>query len=277
MLDVGGISPAEFALFQKMVYSHAGIMLKDIKKTLVVTRLHKRVAALGLQSFKSYYDYVTKPEHSDEFDVCINALTTNETYFFRHREHWDFLSQFFLPEWLSKSDHGPVLRLWSAAASTGEEAYSAAILLDSMLSGKSGVKIAIDATDINDKVLARAAKGKYSDYSLQKVTETCLRRYFQYDKEAKLYGVTDDIRRMVNFRKHNLLEKSRGSSYDLVFLRNVLIYFDHASSAKVVENVMDRIRPGGYLVLGGAENMPAGCRGILDYVKPSIFRKRGNE
>ncbi len=271
MVDVGAtLQPGEMRLFQELIYREAGIRLADVKANLVQGRLRKRLEALGLDSFRAYHDLVTSPGHDDEFQRCLEALTTNETFFFRHKQHWDFILDDLLPEWKRSTGRG-TFRAWSAASSTGEEPYSLAIALDAGLS-QSGCKATVEATDINTQVLARAKAGIYGTYALQKLTPHCLARYFTPAGD-ECHQVQGRIRSMVEYHQHNLQEPSRGQPCDLVLVRNVLIYFDTASKAKVVTHVAARIRPGGYLILGGAESL-SDPKGLFEYVRPTIYRKR---
>jgi len=267
------ISVPEFRLIQELMYSHAGVRLTDVKMLLVENRLRKHVERLGLRSFKQYHDVITQDAHAEELRQCLNALTTNETYFFRHKEHWDFIAQVVVPEWKKSHMTGSAFRVWSAAASIGAEAYSTALLLHEILPEDGGHHFEIEATDINQNVLDKAKRAEFDDYAVQKITPKGLKQYFRHDTERRLYRLTPQIASLVGFRRQNLLEPSRGPAYDLVLLRNVLIYFDEASKAQVVARVMSRMRGGSYLFLGGAESLSA-HREHFEMVKPTILRRR---
>ncbi len=266
------LDDSEMRLFQELMYQEAGIRMADAKINLVQSRLRKRLEALELGSFRDYYAHATAPGHQDELQRCLEALTTNETFFFRHKQHWDFLIGELLPEWRRSAPAGATFRAWSAASSTGEEPYSLAIALDAALKG-SGMKARIDATDINTQVLARARTGIYAGYALQKITPQCLQRYFSPCQDTHSQQVIEPIRAMVSFRQHNLTHPSSGQPYDLILLRNVLIYFDQASKDSVMAQVGARLRPGGWLILGGAESLND-RQGAFDYHRPTIYRKR---
>jgi chemotaxis protein methyltransferase CheR len=261
------LTPSEFRLFQELMYRHAGVRLGPTKHTLVQNRLRKRLRALGLSSYGHYHHLIADGAHPGELQECLNCLTTNETYFFRHRNHWDFFTREFLPEMAARS--GPV-RIWSAAASTGAEAYSAAIALCDTFR-RSGRRLRVDATDINEDVLIRAREGVYDDYAVQKLTRACLAAYFEPVANGR-HRVRESVRALVRFEQHNLLEPRRAEPYDLVFLRNVLIYFDEASKRSVLERVDRVIRPGGILILGGAESLSSGV-GAFRFLRPTIYRK----
>ncbi len=258
-------------LFQDLIYREAGINLPDMKANLVQGRLRKRLDTLGLDSYRAYHALVMQPGNGEELQECLEALTTNETFFFRHKQHWDFVLGTILPEWKRNASPGATYRAWSAASSTGEEPYSLAIALAAGL--PKGSKATVDATDINTKVLARAKAGSYGEYALQKLTPQCLKTYFHAAAKGDRHQVNDDIRSMVHFSQHNLQQASHGAPYDLVMLRNVLIYFDAASKATVMRHLLPRIKPGGWLFLGGAETL-SDASGEMTYVRPTIYRKR---
>lgn len=267
------LKPHELKLFQELMYTHAGVKLSDAKHLLVQNRLRKRVERLGLGSFKQYFEMVSNPDNADELRECLNALTTNETYFFRHKDHWDYLGKVIVPEWMESNHANSVFRVWSAAASIGAEAYSAALMLHELMPGNCGRGFEIDATDINQNVLDKAKKAEFDEYALQKMGERGRKSYFTFSPEHKSYSLSRAIADRVRFRRLNLLETSKGAPYDVVFLRNVLIYFDDASKAQVIMHVNSRMRQGSYLFLGGAETLSV-CREAFEIVKPTILRKR---
>lgn len=267
------LRPGEMKLFQDLIYREAGINLPDAKASLVQGRLRKRLDVLGLHSFQEYHAHVMKAGNQEELQECLEALTTNETFFFRHKHHWDFVLGTIIPEWQQTATRTATFRAWSAASSTGEEPYSLAIALKAGL--KDSKKAIVDATDINTKVLARAKAGTYGDYALQKLTPQCLKTYFHPCAKGDRHQVNDDIRAMAHFSQHNLQEPSQGAPYDLVMLRNVLIYFDAASKATVIRHMAPRIKPGGWLFLGGAETL-SDSSGQFTYVRPTIYQKRSS-
>lgn len=262
----------EMRLFQDLMYREAGIRLADAKINLVQSRLRKRLDALSLDSYHKYYAYATSPGHEPEFQLCLESLTTNETFFFRHKLHWDFLLGNILPAWRDKSPSGATFKAWSAASSSGEEPYSLAIALASGIDGH-GFHSHIEATDINTQVLARAKAGIYAGYALQKLTPRCLKNYFSPLDSGQCHQVKDVIRKMVSFRPHNLKHPSTGPAFDLILVRNVLIYFDGPSKATVLAHLARRLKPGGWLILGGAESLTDHA-GEFEMVRPTIYRKR---
>jgi chemotaxis protein methyltransferase CheR len=255
----------EMRAVQSLVYRLAGIRIADGKRLLVQHRLAKRLRERGVGSYRDYCALVARPEEGDELQRCLNALTTNETYFFRHKQHWDFIVEQAVPAW-RESRRLP--RAWSAACSTGEEPYSLAILARELIPDRPPT---IDATDINDAVLRAAEAGIYGAYALQKATPRCLERHFRPLGDER-WAVLPELRALVRFKRANLLEPSSGAPYDLVLLRNVLIYFDEPSKARALKLVAERMAPGGWLLIGGAESL--GARGAgFDYVQPGIYRR----
>jgi chemotaxis protein methyltransferase CheR len=266
------VSDPEFHLFQKLIYEKAGISLKDGKRTMVSNRLRKRLEAHGFSSYQRYYDFITRTDEGrDEIRRFVNCLTTNETYFFRHPEHFDWLAESILPEcMLQRHRRGEnALRMWSAACSSGEEPYSIAItLLERNLA--LGWEVSILGTDINSEMIDKASRGWYSRHSISRMPSTVLNRHFR--KSADGFELDPDVRRRVQLRTENLLNSRYHEFFDVVFCRNVLIYFNDESKNRVLANVANAIRPGGVLILGYAESLigkPVG----LQYVMPTIYRK----
>jgi chemotaxis protein methyltransferase CheR len=250
---------------QALIYRIAGIRIADGKRMLVQHRLARRLRERGIASYRDYCALIGRAEEANELQRCINALTTNETYFFRHKQHWDFITEHAAPIW-SESRRAP--RAWSAACSTGEEPYSLAILARELMPDRG---LMIDATDINDAVLRTAESGIYGPYAMQKATPLCRERHFRpLDQER--WEVQPALRAAVRFRQANLLEPSSGAPYDLVLLRNVLIYFDEPSKVRALKLVAERMTPGGWLLIGGAESL--GARGAgFDYFAPGVYRR----
>jgi chemotaxis protein methyltransferase CheR len=259
------LTQAEFRHFQELAYAKAGIRLAPSKISLAQNRLQKRLADLGMDSWHEYIALVREPG-SPELQGCIEALTTNETFFFRHKEHWDLFIEQILKPWSSSR----TLRIWSAACSTGEEPWSAAI---ACREHRGDVRTTIEASDINQRVLAQAQAGVYGTYALQKLTEYARSRWFIAAGDER-WRVCDEVRSGVTFRQHNLLDPVRGSQVDVMFLRNVLIYFDEASKRRALDQVAHRLAPGGWLFLGGSESLPAGLPGFRA-VRPQIYRREG--
>ena len=266
------LHPEELHQFQEIMYQEAGIRLPDGKHSLVQGRLQSRLAVLGYQTFSAYLQYIAQPEQKRERKWCIEQLTTNETYFFRHKEHWDMILNTILPEHEQRT-RGRPFKAWSAACSTGEEPYSLAMLLDTVR--KQGQTFQITASDINQQVIQRAQRGMYDSYSLQKATPQCQQQYFRKHNDGTM-EVIPEIRRIVRFRSHNLTMPPPVKQQDLVMARNVLIYFDKKSKQRAVNLLASCIKPGGWLILGGAESL-GGSNPAFRYHAPAIYQRTNQE
>ncbi|MDY0116534.1 MAG: protein-glutamate O-methyltransferase CheR [Sulfurimonadaceae bacterium] len=258
----------EFYVFQKLIFQDAGINLNDNKKFLVQSRLLKRIIYYQLQSYADYLRLVqVDPVERTEM---VNLLTTNETYFFREIEHFEYLQKVILPNHPCQSK----FRVWSAAASVGAEAYSIAMLLDTLLPKNSWE---IYATDINSDVVKKARVGLYPERWIEKIPSHFRLRYCFKGKnnyEGK-FLVDRSLIENIKFEQGNLLDpKGEIGSFDLIFLRNVLIYFDTATKQKVVDNVIAHLVPGGYFYISHTENLNMLDISQLEQIKTAIYRKK---
>ena len=264
-------STAEFQRIGEIMYDAVGLSYSDAKKSLVQSRLAPRIQRLGLDGFSSYIALLEDEHEPAEFQMAVDLLTTNETYFFREPKHYEVLEA----ELAARKSKGP-LRIWSAAASFGDEAYSTAMLLaDMQTAGRIGPDWSILATDISHRVLLSAKEGIYPQDRLRAVSAERLRRYCLRG-EGPAEGqsmVVDKLRQRVQFGQLNLCKPFEGlGPFDVVFLRNVLIYFDAATKSDVVDRVLETLRPGGLFFLGTAEGRVP-CKTPLTTVQPGAFRK----
>jgi chemotaxis protein methyltransferase CheR len=258
---------------QEIIYRHCGIRLPDTKQEMVQGRLRRRLQASSMNSYPAYLDWIASPAGKNEFTHFIDSLTTNETYFFRHKEHWDHLLGIAVPEWLKHNPAGPLVRFraWSAACSSGEETYSLAIGLSNVLADAGRPdQYQVTATDISTRVLEAAAAAHYREYSLQKVTPYCREQFFTVRGDG--WAVLPEVRRHIEFMHHNLMNAPSFPPVDVVMLRNVMIYFDDASKKVVMDHVTRKLKPGGYLYLGGSEVLPC-CHEFYTTIQPTIYRK----
>ncbi len=263
------ITDQEFALFQRLIYKLAGISLNDTKKDLLVGRLGKRLRHFQLPSFASYYRMLATGDHPDEVQVMVDLLTTNETYFFREPNHFEFLRTEVLP----RQRNGTPLRVWSAASSSGEEAYSIAMLLADTL-GDAPWEIV--GSDICTRVLARAVTGHYGLARTEGIPPDYMRKYCLKGvrSQAGTFLIAPELRQRTRFFQLNLMQPVNTAigDFDVVFLRNVMIYFDPPTKARVVHNLLPRLRPGGHLIIGHSETLN-GITDRLITVRPTIYRK----
>ena len=264
-------SQAEFRRIGAIMYDAVGLSYTDAKKPLVQSRLAPRIQRLGLDGFSSYIAMLEDENEATEFQMAVDLLTTNETYFFREPRHYELLES----ELSARKTKGP-LQVWSAAASFGDEAYSTAMLLaDMQTAGRIGPDWSILATDISHRVLLSAKEGIYPQDRLRDVSPERLRRYCLRG-EGPAEGqsmVVEKLRKHVRFGQLNLCKPFSGlGPFDVIFLRNVLIYFDAATKTEVVDRVLEALRPGGLFFLGTAEGRVP-CRTPLQTLQPGAFRK----
>ena len=262
------ISDQEFAHFQRFIFEAAGITLADSKKMLVSSRLGGRVQHHELGSFAQYFKLLNSGTSHAEVQIAIDLLTTNETYFFREPRHFEFLEK----QLAAMPARQQPLRIWSAAGSTGEEAYSIAMLLENRFQGRPWE---IVASDISTRVLDRARAGHYPMERARNVPRAYLQRFCLKGtgKQQDTLLVDRSLRSKVNFLQINLNDRLPAiGTFDFVFLRNVLIYFNTQTKREVVARALSVLQPGGWLFIGHSENL----NGISEAVKPvapSIYRK----
>ena len=268
----GVMRPRDFDLIRQMAYDFCGVDLGG-KQVLVASRLGKKVRELGFPSFEKYCEHVQKDGHGDSFTAMIDALTTNHTSFFREARHFTFLRDVILPELPADSP----LYLWSAACSTGEEPYTIAFALIEALGGEAFSRVSITATDISTRVLKKAEQGLYPASSLSALPIAMMRDCLLKGtgKYADQCLVKREVRDLVNFQQLNLLEDcSSVGPFQVIFCRNVMIYFDQPTQQAVVNQLISRLVPGGYLLIGHAESLN-GIEHPLKYICSATYRKPG--
>lgn len=261
------ISDGEFALFRDLIFRIAGINLSPAKKVLLVGRLSKRVRHFGFANFSQYHRHVTGSGQQAELQTMVDLLTTNETYFFREPKHFDFLSE------LAAGHRGNVpFRVWSAASSSGEEAYTMAMVLAETL-GTAPWEVL--GTDISIRVLERARSGHYPLERADGIPLPLLRRYCLkgVGEHAGSLLVVGELRERVRFQQSNLLDPSKGlGQFDAIFLRNVMIYFDNDTKRQVVAKLLPYLKSDGHFVVGHSESLH-GLTDHLQPVRPTIYRR----
>lgn len=267
------LTDREFAEFQRLIYDLAGIHMTDAKKALISGRLMKRLRHYALRSFSAYLAIVTDSANVEERQTMVNLLTTNETYFFREPKHFDYLAGTILPALCQRDGGNRLLRFWSAASSTGEEAYSLAMSLMDNLGDERPWEIV--GTDISRDVLARARQGVYRTERIDGVPPDYLRRYFLRGIGSRVgtLRVVPEVRARVQFSEANLNESLAAvGEFDVIFLRNVLIYFDLPTKREIVERVARQLRRGGWLFIGHSESLN-GVTPALQPVRPTIYQR----
>ncbi|MBW1698140.1 MAG: protein-glutamate O-methyltransferase CheR [Deltaproteobacteria bacterium] len=268
------LTDRDFLNFKKLVKEKCGIHLHDGKRELVRARIGKRLREANYKSFQQYYKYLMEEDSGAELTQLLNVISTNLTSFFRETNHFDYLEKEILPAYL-KSSRSRQLLVWSAGCSSGEEAYSLAICFYQSLKTHPGWSAKIFATDISTRVLATAVSGVYHGSRLQKIPFEVLRKYFQkgHGKWKGYYRIKPFIRNMVDFRQFNLMSPfvfKKG--FDIIFCRNVMIYFDKAAQETLINKFYDVLNHGGYLFIGHSESLLS-IRHRFKYMKPTIYVK----
>ena len=261
-----------FDALARLMHSAVGLSFASHKKPLVASRLAPRIQRLGLHGFDDYLALIAGDDERGEFQVAVDLLTTNETYFFRESAHFDRLVE-------EVAQRRPAsLRVWSAASSFGDEAYSTAMLLaDLQREGRLGDDWSILGTDISDRVLRSATQAIYPNERLRHVSPERLKRYcWRGEGDSEGFSqIQPKLRERVRFGQLNLcLPIENIGPFDVVFLRNVLIYFDPPTKAAVVDRVLTQLKPGGLFFIGMAEGR-VGCKTPLTPLGPGAFRKGG--
>ncbi len=265
-----------FDKFRALIYQKTGIHMREGKQILVANRLRKRLVELDIHSFEDYYALLTSPRGAGtEMSRFVDAVSTNETYFFREGNHFAALSATIFPELFRANNK---VRIWSAGCSTGEEVYTLRIVADqaARLAGP-GREVEIVGTDISTTVIARAREGIYRDRALRLVPADLLSTYF-IPMGSGAYQVSEAARGRVQFRVHNLFtDPPPWERVNIIFCRNVMIYFDKATQAKLVDEIFARaIHPDGYLFIGHSESVSGftKCFSYASSFKAPIYRRR---
>lgn len=269
-----------FQDWRQYIYDLTGIYFQDNKKYLLESRLLKRINHLKLESFEKYLEFIkTNPRRDTELKYLYEVITINETFFFRNQPQLDALVSSVIPTILeTKPKFGkPKIRIWSAASSSGEEAYSTAIILSEMLKPKfPNVTFEIVGTDINYQVVETAKKGVYKEYAIRNTTPYYLKKYFK--QNGNTWEISPQIKQMVTFKLMNLFDDNAMrsmSNFDVVFCANVLIYFDVKSKIKVVNRLYNSLNKEGYLFIGYSETLHGISKAfkLVSYPKTIGYKK----
>jgi len=253
-------SDNDFSTLADLIQSRTGIVMKDHKKNMVYGRLVRRLRALNIRSFSDYLHFLAGNRGEDEIGHLVNAITTNLTRFFREEHHFEHLAEVGLPDAIKavKQEKQDRLRLWSAGCSSGEEAYSMAMVLDQILNVRSASQIdaKILATDLDSNMLE---KGRLGDYD-QGIREQVPQTYATYIQPSSLNAdkchISNRLRDYIAFKQLNLISKwPMKGPFDAIFCRNVMIYFDHKTKMELTNKLVDLLKPGGWLYLGHSENL----------------------
>jgi len=271
-LSVAEISEAQFTSISELAHRACGINLQTGKEGLVKTRLAKRLQTVGASDFGAYLEYLQRDSSGAEMVAMLDALTTNKTSFFRENQHFDYLRREVLPPLVGSSSP---LRIWSAGCSTGEEPYTLALLLHEAVPNLKQRSVRILATDISTRVLAKAREGVYDETVVRDIPPHLLGKHFSCVRTSppRTFRVSDELQSLVRFARLNLMEPwpMRGP-FDLIFCRNVMIYFDRPTKQRLVQRYWELLRPGGHLFVGHAESLtPLEHR--FSYIQPAVYVK----
>jgi chemotaxis protein methyltransferase CheR len=266
---------ADFKMMSRFIYTQCGIKMPPAKRTLLESRLQKRLRVAGMASFKAYLEYVFTPQgQATELIPMIDAVTTNKTGFFRGPDHFEYLRDTVAPTLLKSGRNH--LQCWSAACSTGEEPYTLAMVLSEARLHHPALTYSILATDLSTRVLQRAAQAVYTEDQVADIPLALRRRYLlqSKDRQARKVRVQAALREKVLFQRMNLMDEvyHTGTSFQIIFCRNVLIYFDRPTQEQVVQKLSHRLDTGGYLFIGHSESLTQ-MNVPLQQIRPTIFRK----
>jgi chemotaxis protein methyltransferase CheR len=250
------LTDPEFGRFRALIYKVAGIQIPASKKVMVSNRLRRRLRATGIPTFSAYYARLTSADGAAEMPAFLDAITTNETYFYRDIHHYEWLGSTFLPEFARSSrPRNRPLRIWSAACATGEEAYSIALKVAANRPVLAGREVTILGTDLSGAAIEAAKAGSYDDRAVHLVPIEERKQAFDLDPIRPRWTLKPEVRSLVTWKLHNLLRPIGVEPFDCVFIKNVLIYFDAESKQKVVQNLIAALAKGGYLVVGPTEGI----------------------
>lgn len=273
------LSDREFHRFSAFIYDHAGIKMPPAKKTMLEARLQKRLKANSIATFEEYSDFVFSPEgRSTELIHLIDVVTTNKTDFFREPAHFEFMVKTALPDILQA--HGDLsrdpVRIWSAGCSTGEEPYTLAMVLAEFAVGNPGFRVAITASDICTRVLQTAKTAIYPEERTDPIPLNLKKKYLMRSREKSkgLVRITPELRSLVSFRRINFMDDDLGiaEKMDIIFCRNVVIYFDKPTQQTLMRKFYKQLKPGGYLFIGHSETL-SGLDVDFKAVASTVYRK----
>ncbi|MBU0966597.1 MAG: chemotaxis protein CheR [Proteobacteria bacterium] len=272
------LSNRDFARLSRFIYEQCGIKMPEAKKTMLEGRLQKRLRVLGMKNFAEYIDYLFDPaENNHELVLMIDQVTTNKTDFFREPDHFAYLQEQVLPSWWEKNGTRPFM-LWSAGCSTGQEPYTLAMVLSEFAASRPGFNFQILATDISTRVLEQARRAVYHEDQLAPVPIDLRRKYLLRSKnrQSGLVRIIPQLRARVRFRRLNFLENNFGLRVplDVIFCRNVIIYFDRSTQVRLLQSFNGHLRTGAYIFMGHSETLN-GLDVPLLSVAPAVYRKRG--
>jgi chemotaxis protein methyltransferase CheR len=272
------LTDSAFHKLGAFIQEESGIKMPDVKKTMLQSRLQKRLRALGMSSMKDYCEWVLGPDGGGEIVHMIDVVTTNKTDFFREPGHFEFLTRNALPQFPDCGRMGRPFRVWSAGCSSGEEPYTLAMVLSEYALSCPGFTFDITATDLSTAVLDKAKTAIYVKDLIEPVPFELRRKYLMHNKnpEKPLYRIVPELRDRVRFGQLNFMHKSWKfkNPFDVIFCRNVIIYFDRETQQTLLNRFVDNLASGGFLFLGHSETLN-GLDLPLTIAAPTVYRKAG--
>lgn len=274
----GHLEMRDFQRISTLIGREVGIKLPPAKRLMVEGRLRRRLRHLELSTFAEYGEYLFRQGGLDrELPFLINAVTTNKTDFFREPEHFECMEKVLVPELIAARERNPLLKVWSAASSTGAEAYTIAMVLADMMATSRDFRFAVLGTDISTDVIETGRRAVYPAELVAPVPQGMQSRYLMHSRRPGMrpeVRIVPELRRHVRFDRLNLMDTSYpyDRDVDIIFLRNVLIYFEKADQAAVISRLLSHLRPGGYLLLGHSESM-IGTSITMRQIAPAVFQK----
>jgi chemotaxis protein methyltransferase CheR len=261
-IEISPLTGDDLHSLSTFIHEECGIRMPPSKRVMLESRLQKRLRALGISSFKAYREYLFSDEgKSSELTLCIDAVTTNKTDFFRESSHFDYLTSHALPALISSDEDGVRKRftIWSAGCSTGEEPYTLAMVLSEFAETRPGFEFKIQATDISTRVLKKAKLGVYAAERVSPIPEDLKSKYLLRSKDGRkgLVRIVPSLREKVMFQRLNFMENhfSIRDKVDVIFCRNVIIYFDRPTQENLMNKFCRHLAPGGYLFMGHSESL----------------------
>ena len=265
------LSEGEFEALRELIYKKSGIVLNEGKRDLIQSRLGKILRQQGIPSFKEYYHLVVNDYTGRELAQLLDVISTNVTHFFRENEHFNFLKSVVIPACDAKKS----IKIWSAGCSSGEEPYCIAITLLETIKNIESWEIKVLATDISTRVLRKATIGAYQKSELAVLSKSLLHKYFQRGTSewCDYYQIRPDVKKLIDFKRSNLLEPFMfKTKFNVIFCRNVMIYFDKTTREILINRFYKHLVSGGYLFVGHAESL-IDLKHNFKYVKPAIYQK----
>ena len=271
------ISNSDFGRLRSFIYAQSGINLNIDKKTMLELRIKRRLKSLNLASFSEYCEYLFGHQgQKEEIVHFLDVVTTNKTDFFREPDHFEYLTKTALPELVARIGRDRQVLVWSAGCSTGEEPYTLAMVMNEFGLANPDFQFKVLATDLSTTVLKKATMGIYSEEVVRPVAPDLRRRYFMRsrDRNSNLVRVVPELRRLVEFRRLNFKDADYGMTEkaDMIFCRNVIIYFDRATQEEILQKLTQHLSPGGYCFVGHSETLHGMDLPLLP-VAPALYRR----